>query len=126
VPGGDECICGQFERNSLFFSLWVAKRETQKPSSLCQFEGTKSHDPITYPSLFSDRLAGYLAEIQADVANSSAIDGGLKKGIEYRLPSGCIVELDALYSGALIGPLVDFSLGASKQPTEDDCCRACQ
>jgi len=29
-------------------------------------------------------LAEYLADMQADVANSSQIDGGLKKGIEYR------------------------------------------
>jgi len=74
-------------------------------------------------------LAEYLADMQADVANSSQIDGGLKKGIEYRVPGGCIVELDALYAGEAIGPPVVLGPGinlAGGQPTEDDCCRACR
>lgn len=59
-------------------------------------------------------------------SNSSDIDGGLKKGIEYRVPSGCTIELDASYAGDALGGVVNLSQGASKQPTEDNCCQLCR
>lgn len=71
-------------------------------------------------------MADYLADIQADIANASAIDEGLKRGIEYRVPAGCIVELDAAYAGTPIGSIITPSSGASMQPTENDCCQACR
>ena len=69
---------------------------------------------------------GYLNDIQDDIANASMIDNGLKKGIEYRVPSGCIIELDALYAGDNVGGVTNLANGATKQPTEDDCCSACK
>ena len=69
---------------------------------------------------------GYLNDIQEDIANASMIDDGLKKGIEYRVPSGCIIELDALYAGVDVGGITNLTQGATKQPTEDDCCQACR
>lgn len=68
----------------------------------------------------------YLTDIQEDLANASTIDNGLKKGIEYRVPSGCIVELDALYAGDAVGGVTNLTSGTTKQPTEDDCCQACK
>ena len=47
--------------------------------------------------------------------------------VPCRVPSGCIVELDALYSGEAIGAPLVLSQGAmGMQPTEDDCCQACR
>lgn len=77
-------------------------------------------------SLLACRLADYLAEIRAELGNASAINGGLKMGIEYRLPSGCIVELDALYAGDPIGQIITPSSRSTRQPTEEDCCQACR
>lgn len=68
----------------------------------------------------------YLGTVQANITNASTIDNGLKKGIEYRVPSGCIIELDALYAGDNVGGITDLAQGATKQPTEDDCCQACK
>ena len=72
------------------------------------------------------RLVDYLGSIQGNISNPSTIDGGLKKGIEYRVPSGCIIELDALYAGDDVGDSTNLTQGATKQPTEDDCCQACK
>ena len=83
-------------------------------------------DTSLYRQLCMCRLVSYLNDVQDDIANSSMIDDGLKKGIEYRVPSGCIIELDAVYAGDNVGGVTNLVNGATKQPTEDDCCQACR
>lgn len=102
-------------------SVWLVKRY-----SLAQCLNPKTGSLWLLDQRCLCRLVDYLNRVAGLVANTTDIDGGLKKGIEYRVPSGCIIESDAYYAGdTLTYPSLGGG-GNSTMPNENDCCLACK
>lgn len=73
-----------------------------------------------------DRLVEYLDVIEGIISNASDIDGGLKKGIEYRVGAGCIIEIDAYYAGVDVAAPAPIVVSNGSMPTISDCCLSCR